>query len=91
MFVGNRVKEIRSLSNLSQWRHVPELMNPANLPSRGCGAKQLVESRWWESPTWLKLSEDQWLSSNYSENEAEIDSDKEQRIEVRRNLQQITL
>lgn len=39
MFIGNRVKEIRLLSNLSQWCHVPGLMNPADLPSRGCGAK----------------------------------------------------
>lgn len=54
-------------------------MNPADLPSRGCKAKQLVESHWWEGPTWLKLLANQWPSSVYNENEAEID------VEVKRS------
>jgi hypothetical protein len=74
-FIENRVKEIRSLTDPSQWRHIPGSLNPADLPSRGCEAKLLVESRWWEGPTWLKLPPDQWPSSNYSENEAEIVSE----------------
>ncbi|XP_071577027.1 uncharacterized protein [Temnothorax nylanderi] len=73
--IRNRVKEIRSLSDPNQWHHVPGSLNPADLPSRGCGAKHLVESRWWEGPAWLKLSRDQWPSSDVIENEAEINSE----------------
>jgi len=43
-FVGRRVEEICRLTNKFQWRHVPGLMNPADLPSRGCSTKELWES-----------------------------------------------
>lgn len=50
-------------------------MNPADLPSRGCTARQLVESRWWEGPAWLKLPGELWPSTGYSTNESEVDSE----------------
>lgn len=55
-FVYNRVTEIHKISDLKQWHYVPETMNPADLPSRGCKAQQLVKSR----PAWLKLSREYW-------------------------------
>lgn len=69
------MKEIRRLSNPDCWRHVSGSMNPADLPSRGYNPKQLVDSRWWDGPGWLKLSKDQWLSGDYTVNKNEIDDE----------------
>ncbi|RLU22169.1 hypothetical protein DMN91_006550 [Ooceraea biroi] len=53
----------------------PGPMNPADLPSRGCKARQLVESRWWEGPAWLKLSPNFLPSADYVTDEAAVDSE----------------
>ncbi|GFS72528.1 integrase catalytic domain-containing protein [Trichonephila clavipes] len=50
VFVSNRVKEIRNLSDVSSWEHVPSEKNFADILSR---AQQLVYLRWWEGPSWL--------------------------------------
>ncbi|CAL8110327.1 unnamed protein product [Orchesella dallaii] len=33
-------------------RHIQGKDSPADLTSRGCNGKQMVESRWWEGPEW---------------------------------------
>ncbi|GFX99263.1 integrase catalytic domain-containing protein [Trichonephila clavipes] len=38
VFVSNRVKEIRNLSDVSSWEHVPSEKNFADILSRGCSA-----------------------------------------------------
>ncbi|GFY60970.1 integrase catalytic domain-containing protein [Trichonephila inaurata madagascariensis] len=53
VFVFNRVKEIRNLSDVSSWEHVPSEKNFADILSRGCSAQQLIYLRWWEGPSWL--------------------------------------
>ncbi|GBM30601.1 hypothetical protein AVEN_27630-1 [Araneus ventricosus] len=59
-FVGNRMKEIREMTNVEDWRFVPGDINPADLPSRSCDWSELLRSRWWEGPKWLYECPEFW-------------------------------
>jgi hypothetical protein len=75
-FVGNRVKQINELTKSEEWKHVPGVVNPADLPSRGCSPTHLLESIWWEGQAWLRKSEDEWPKANTEEDEETISNEK---------------
>ncbi|XP_077981413.1 uncharacterized protein LOC144436486 [Glandiceps talaboti] len=58
-FVSNRVGEIQSATDPSQWRHIPGEFNVADDVSRGIPVKQLTK-RWQRGPEFLYLPESEW-------------------------------
>lgn len=60
VFIKNRVREIRRITEPSRWKHVPGEENPADLLSRGCNLIQLRKSEWWIGPHWLYKGEKEW-------------------------------
>ena len=59
VFVSNRVCKVRDRTDLAQWRHVPGEINPADLASRGCRPRRLVEDPMWLSgPEFLRTGEE---------------------------------
>jgi len=86
-FVGNRVKTICSITNPEDWRHVPGVLNPADLPSRGCSATQLLESNWWEGPSWLRKDSPEWPSKDLEIDEQEVVAEKKKiKVSVNGNV-----
>lgn len=79
-FVQNRVMEIRSLSEIRNWRYVPTEKNPADLPSRGCSIPTLLKSAWWEGPDWLRQREDQWPTEERTPNEEVVNSERRKTV-----------
>lgn len=65
VFVGNRIKQIQSLSNVQNWHHIKSGDNPADVLSRGCSTMSLVSNNlWWEGPSWLQYDKHQWPISD---------------------------
>lgn len=80
VFVMNRIKEIRSLSDGCEWRHVPGELNPADLPSRGSSLKKIIQLKWWEGPSWLRGSPTHWPLPETNFNEEEVNKEKKKTV-----------
>ncbi|GFV21734.1 integrase catalytic domain-containing protein [Trichonephila clavipes] len=52
VFVYNRMKEIRNLSDVSSWEHMPSENNFQTF-FRGCSTQQLIYLRRWKGSSWL--------------------------------------
>ncbi|GFX42143.1 integrase catalytic domain-containing protein [Trichonephila clavipes] len=54
-FVANRVVKVQELTEGFQWNHVPSVLNPADLVSRGLCPCDLPNLRlWWHGPQFLE-------------------------------------
>ena len=57
-YVSHCADEIRRLTGKESWRVCLVTQNPADLPSRGLSAEDLVNSSlWWEGPQFLRQPE----------------------------------
>ncbi len=66
--------EIQSLTSIESWHFCPGIQNPADLPSRGLEAKQLVSNEtWWNGPEFLHHSPDTWPNNAMAQGSAITD------------------
>ncbi|KAI3374154.1 hypothetical protein L3Q82_006017 [Scortum barcoo] len=72
VFVGTRVAEIQSLTDVSNWRYVDTVNNPADDITRGKTLKELSQPhRWHQGPAFLRHTEDHWPTNPSSCPEAD--------------------
>ncbi|GFV07315.1 integrase catalytic domain-containing protein [Trichonephila clavipes] len=57
-FVANRVAKVQELTEGFQWNHVPSVLNPADLVSRGLRPCDLPNLRLWHGPQFLEKDSD---------------------------------
>ncbi|CAG2215236.1 unnamed protein product [Mytilus edulis] len=56
-FLHNRITEIKSLTQDSEWKYCPTNDNPADLLTRGISASQLADAKlWYNGPEWINCS-----------------------------------
>jgi len=85
-YVQHRVDEIRRLSDKEVWQYCPGRLNPADLPSRGITAAELIEQMlWWQGPDFLRESILSWPSIDT------CDLNQEAQLEMVKNIPPITL
>ena len=78
--VESRLRDTKS-DWVHKWQYVPGEMNHADPPSRGCQAKELLDSRWWEGPDWLRGDQNSWPNFVGNFNEKEIHSELKKSIQ----------
>ena len=60
VFVANRVAEILDTTDVSQWKHVSGVNNPADIGTRLISIEELRQSEWFTGPAWLQESKEKW-------------------------------
>lgn len=65
IFVANRVSEIQTLTQTSEWRYVPTDDNCADIATKGMNPTCLENfGLWWNGPQWLAQDESFWPKIN---------------------------
>ena len=60
VFVANTVVEILDTTDVSQWKHVSGINNPADIGTRAINIEEFKRSEWLTGPAWLKRPESEW-------------------------------
>ena len=60
VFLANRVAEILDTTDVSQWKQVGGINNPADIGTRAINIEELKRSEWLTWPAWLKRPESEW-------------------------------
>ena len=63
VFVANRVAEILDTTDVSMWKHVSGINNPADIGTRAINIEEHKRSEWLTGPAWLKRPESEWPKS----------------------------
>ena len=60
-FIENRVSEVRKHTQVDTWRHVPGILNPADIPMCGLDATEFVQSElWFNGPDFIRKPREFW-------------------------------
>ena len=60
VFVANRVAKILDTTDVSQWKHVSGVNNPADIGTRAINIEELKKSEWLTGLAWLNWPESEW-------------------------------
>ncbi|XP_036148448.1 uncharacterized protein LOC118644088 [Monomorium pharaonis] len=64
VFESNRVREIQEICRDAEWRHVRSENNPADALSRSQLPREFLRNKsWFNGPSWLRRSENNWPTS----------------------------
>lgn len=85
-FVGNRVTEIRALSDVEAWRWVPGALNPADVLTRGCDVAELKKREWLQGPEWLLRPPEAWPVAKRAEEDAEAMKERKKCVAANLNV-----
>ena len=87
-FISRRVREIKEDTKDDHWRHVPGVLNPADLATRGITAAELAESRLWKhGPQFLEDGPASWPENHFAPEDLDKDAlQKESKKKVRFEL-----
>jgi len=75
------LKEIKSLKG-TLFKCVPTQENPADLATRGKSPSELMQSIWWNGPSWLAKPQNQWPEYSIPA----VDSQAEMKSEMKKEI-----
>ena len=60
MFLANRVLEIQDTTDVSQWKHMSGINDPADIGTTAISIEEFKRSEWLTGPSCFKRPENEW-------------------------------